>query len=458
MFAAVSGILLAATQQQLDASLLALLVIQAFGAAVVGAFTSLPLAFIGGIALGVVQAMSGKFVGQHPVLQGLDNNMPFLFLFVGLLVIPRPRLQELGRSVRLRLPIRVAPKVGTRYAGIALCLAVSVMIPFLVGTKLASWNAALAVMPLFLSLGLLLRTSGQISLCQVGFAAIGATTFCHALSAGLPWGVTVILAGLVAVPVGAVMAVPAIRLSALYLALATLGFGILIAQFAYSKPYMFGQGASLRAARPHILNLQTDRGYYFLLLACVVLASGAVALVERARLGRLLRGMADSPTALSTLGTNVNVSRVIVFCISAFLAGVSGALTAGLFPSISTDLFPYFGSLIVMTVLIVAGRRTIASAVLAALIFKLPIAYLSGGRVGEWLQLGFGVAAVGAALLVVPGVRSGLARVAASREGRLPPRGARSSFTPAPLLLLNAPSPALHPIGGHGQHAVSTLE
>jgi ABC-type branched-subunit amino acid transport system permease subunit len=458
MFAAISGILLAATQQQLDASLLALLVIQAFGAAVVGAFTSLPLAFIGGIALGVVQAISGKFVGQHPVLQGLDNNMPFLFLFVGLLVIPRSRLQELGRSVRLRLPVRVAPTMRTKYAGIAVCLAVSLVIPFLVGTKLASWNAALAVMPLFLSLGLLLRTSGQISLCQVGFAAIGATTFCHALSAGLPWGITVILAGLVAVPVGAVMAIPAIRLSALYLALATLGFGILIAQFAYSKPYMFGQGASLRAARPHILNLQTDRGYYFLLLACVVLSAAAVALVERARLGRLLRGMADSPTALSTLGTNVNVSRVIVFCISAFLAGVSGALTAALFPSISTDLFPYFGSLIVMTVLIVAGRRTVASAVLAALIFKLPIAYLSGGRVGEWLQLGFGVAAVGAALLVVPGVRSGLAHAAATREGRLPPRGLQSSLMPARSLLLNAPDPALLPIGGHGQHAVSTLD
>lgn len=420
MFASVSGILLASTQQQLDASLLSLLVIQAFGAAVVGAFTNLPLAYAGGLLLGVVQALSGKFVGEYPALQGLDTNMPFLFLFVGLLVIPRPRLQELGRAVRLRPPVR-SDSGSSRRAAIGIGLLAAVVVPYVVDTKLASWNSAMALIPLFLSLGLLVRTSGQISLCQVGFAAIGATTFAHAYHAGIPWLGAVLLAGLVTLPVGAAMSIPAIRLSGLYLALATLGFGILLAQFAYTKDYMFGQGA-LESGRPAVDLLSSDRGYYFVLLGFVVLSCIAVVLVERSRLGRLLRGMADSPTALATLGTSVNVSRVLVFCISAYLAGLSGALTAGLLPAITADVFPYFASLIVMTVLIITGRRTIASAVLAALLYRLPPAYISGDHVGDWLQLAFGVAAIGAAVLVAPNVRAALAEAAARRPGGLPPR------------------------------------
>src|SRR5439155_3441582 len=111
----------------------------------------------------------------------------------------------------------------------------------------------------------------------------------------------------------------------LYLALATFGFGLLMQYLFYPQSYMFGfSGASVSAPRPSFA--QGDRAYYYVLLAFVVAACALLVGIRRSPLGRLLRAMADSPVALSTGGMNVTVLRVLVFCISAFLAGLGGAL------------------------------------------------------------------------------------------------------------------------------------
>ncbi len=400
-FASISGLLLVNTQRTLNIVLLALLVVAAFGAATFGAFRSLPLAYAGGLVLGVTQAVAGKLSAENPSIAGLDTNMPFLFLFVGLLVIPRRKLVELGTRPVRAARARRSPTQGTRAFNSAVILAAlvgAVLIPQVVGTKLPTWTTAAAMVPLFLSLGLLVRTSGQISLCQIGFAAIGATTFGHMLDKGVPFGFALLLAGLVAVPVGALVAIPAIRLSGLYLALATLGFGILLAQFFYTKDYMFGQSVSIETPRPTFWNLDSDKGYFYLLLAVGIASALLVIAIERSRLGRLLRGMSDSPTALTMLGTSTNVARVLVFCISAFLAGVSGALIAGVFQSVNREPFNYFFSLVVLAVLMIMGRRTVPAAILATIALNVPPAYIDNANTSSVLQLAFGATAIAVAL------------------------------------------------------------
>jgi ABC-type branched-subunit amino acid transport system permease subunit len=263
-----------------------------------------------------------------------------------------------------------------------------------VGTRLPIWNTALTQVVLFASLALLVRTSGQISLCHIGFAAIGAAAFGHMLAHGVPWGIAVLLGGLFAVPAGALIAIPAIRLSGLYLGLATFGFGVLLAQYAYNKEWMFGAG-QLQTARPN--GFDSDTSLYYLLLAIAVLAIGLVILVERSRLGRLLRGLADSPVALSTLGTNVNVSRVLVFCLSTFLAGVSGATFASLFGSVNQDSFSYVQSLVALAVMAISGRRTVTIAIVAPILLVVLPGYISDPEVNLMLQVAFGFAAVIAA-------------------------------------------------------------
>jgi len=414
-FAGVSGILFAQNQSQLDINVLSLLVVQAFGAATIARFTNLPMAFVGGLIVGVLQAVIGKATGGTEQLQGLGLTVPFLVLFIGLLVIPRNKLVEVGRMVRARPPAAsiLPPKAR---AGVLLTgLAVLLVIPHVVGAKLPGYNVALTQVLLFVSLHLLVRTSGQISLCHFGFAAVGAAGFGHSANNGVPFVLALLIGGLWCLPLALIVAVPAIRLSGLYLALATLGFGIVLSQFAYSKSYMFG-GGQLLTRRPD--GFASDTRYYYLLLAIAIAGVLLVLVVERSRLGRLLRAMSDSPLALTTLGTSVNISRVIVFAISGFLAGISGGLYASLFGGVTQDAFNYVQSLLALAVLAIAGSRTITAAFLApALLYVVPL-YFTQENATAWLQLGFGLGAMFAAAASQGGVDTWLARGAQRNAAR----------------------------------------
>jgi ABC-type branched-subunit amino acid transport system permease subunit len=196
----------------------------------------------------------------------------------------------------------------------------------------------------------------------------------------------------VAVPVGALVAIPAIRLSGLYLALASFGFGILLERLGYSRDVMFGINGALTAPRPAIAG--GDTAYYYVVLAVLAACLASMALIERSRLGRLLRALADSPLALSTAGTSVNVTRVLVFCLSAFFAGVGGALIGPVTGSINGTSFPSFASLILVAVLVIAGSGLIRSAVLAAAAFIVVPAYIENATFQEGLPAIFGVAAM----------------------------------------------------------------
>ncbi|GAA0636018.1 hypothetical protein GCM10009547_45290 [Sporichthya brevicatena] len=418
IFAATSGVLFASTQNQLDVNILSLLVIQSFGAAALARFRSLPLCLVGGLFVGLLQQVLSKQISAHPNLQGLDINVPFLVLFIALLVMPRGSLVEIGQHVKLKPP-PVSPFSGrTRAAGYVALAVGALLVPHLVGSRLPLWNTAMAQFVLFLSLALLVRTSGQISLCHVGFAAIGAVGFGHLVANGVPWGFAVLLGGLMAVPAGALIAIPAIRLSGLYLGLATLGFGILLAQYGYNKSWMFGFG-SLDTARPPIDALESNTGYYYLLLAIGVAALGVVLLLERSRMGRLLRAMADSPDGLTTLGLSVNITRTAVFCVSTFLAGISGATYAANFGAVNQESFNYVQSLIVLAVMAISGRRTLTIAVVAPILLYVVPGYVDDPDAYLALQLLFGVAALVAAATSAGGLDNFFRREAAEAAERL---------------------------------------
>ena len=243
---------------------------------------------------------------------------------------------------------------------------------------------------LFLSLGLLVRTSGQVSLCQAAFAAIGATTMGHLTAGfGLPWGVALLLAGLAAVPIGAFIAIPAIRLPGVFLALATFGFGVTMEQMGYPLWIMFGSSSLGQAVnRPSFA--QGDIAYYYLALAFAVVAGLLVVWLVRSRLGRLLRGMADSPVALATHGTSVVVTRVLVFCVSAFLAAISGALFGGVVHTVTSSDFTSFSSLTLLALLVIMpGREPWYAFGAGFALVVIPSWISTGATVGDWLNVGF---------------------------------------------------------------------
>lgn len=416
-FAALSGILLAPTLG-LDATLLTLLVVQAFGACAIGLFRSLPLTFAGGLAVGVLAALSTKYL-TSPALVGVPSSVPFIVLLAVLLVAPRSKLPQRSSAIP-GLVVSVRRTSRTSTAGIAVVAAALVAVPFVVGTKLPVWTSFLVYVLIFASLSLLVWTSGQISLCHMSFVALGATTMAH-LNPGVPWLLAVLLAGLATVPLGVVLALPAIRLSGIYLAIATLGFAILMQQVVFPTNVMFGSGLIATASRPDFgpIDPTSDRSLYFVILAVATLCCLALVAITRRRLGRLLRGLAESPTMLGTHGLPTNVTRLIAFCIAAFFAGVGGALAVTQSGSVSGVTFGPIPSLLLVAVLAIAGTRPLLSPLLSAALLALMPAYFTQLDSDRQI-LFFGAVAVTASVVLAKRseIRDWIASAAARSEGR----------------------------------------
>lgn len=396
-FAALSGVLIAPLLSQISSTSLLLLVITAFGAAAVGSFSSLPLTYVGGLAIGVAASICTQYLTTG-LWSELPAALPFVVLFIVVLTARRRRLAERVVSMRTmasswRVPMRL------QGGGAVILLGFLIAAPFFVGSiQLDNWAMFLAYIPLFLSLGLLVRTSGQVSLCQITFVAIGIAVFSHlTVSAHVPWLLALLISGLAVVPVAALLAIPAIRLSGLYLALATLGFGIVVQYMFYSQSYMFGEGGNgLLVPRPAVsfLPFSSDRGYYYLLLIFAVVASLFVVLLERSRLGRLLRAMAGSTTGLSASGTSVNVTKVLVFCLSGFLAAIAGALSGGIPGVASGANYPALLSVTYFALVIISVGGAPWYAVISAAGLGLIPAYFTSPNVTNYLTLIFGVFAM----------------------------------------------------------------
>ncbi|HEY5384687.1 MAG TPA: branched-chain amino acid ABC transporter permease/ATP-binding protein [Acidimicrobiales bacterium] len=397
-FCSMAGLLLA-PGLSLNAVIISTLVVYAFGAAAIGGFSSLPLTFLGGLLVGIAGSLATKYSGSITWLSGLPPAIPFIVLFLALCVTPKAKLAE--RRVVTTLPVKKPWYAPWRVRGMtfAIGLVVLCLIPNLVGDNLAIWASFLADAILLLSLGLLVRVSGQISLCHLAFAAVGAASFAHFTdSFHLPWLLALLLAMLVALPVGAIVAIPAIRLSGLFLALATLGFGILLQYLFYSTNLMFGLTTSgIPAPRPDVsifgLSLASDKGFYYVLLVAAVLSTAVIMVIQRSRMGRLLGALADSPLALETQGATTNVIKVLVFCLSAAFASLAGALIAVEFHYAVGANYDPFLSLVYVALVVIAIGGEPWYALIAALGVSVIPGYFTSSNVTTYLQIFFGVMA-----------------------------------------------------------------
>jgi ABC-type branched-subunit amino acid transport system ATPase component/ABC-type branched-subunit amino acid transport system permease subunit len=330
-----------------------------------------------------------------PWLAGLPSSLPFLVLIVVLLVTPKRKLMRASKTaprpqVRYHAPGRVRLVTG---AGV---LAALLVLPQIVGAaRLDFYTVGLSQVIMILSLGLLVRTSGQVSICHSVFAAIGAVAFSQfAVGLGLPWLVALVLGGLVVVPVGALVALPAIRLSGIYLALATFGFGILVERLLYAREWFFTSfDSGRRMPRPSFA--ATDHSYYYVVLAIAVLTAVSIVVIHQTRLGRSLQGLADAPVAVTALGLSSSVTRVVVFAISAFMAGEAGVLYGcTVHFAIGTDShYTSFYSLVLLATLAIAPFGEPWYGVMGGIAAVVP-AYVTGINTQDWLNVVFGLLAV----------------------------------------------------------------
>src|SRR6266567_4037911 len=228
--AAIGGILIA-PELPLDATQLSLLIVSAYTAAVFGRLRSLPMTFAGAVVVGLVQAYLTGYLPQSQSLQGLQNAAPALLLFLALLVFPHGRLR--GRSIKMH-PVPVPSLRGTAVLAVA-------TVAFGVGLSLVLSQSDLITYGAIFSFGLVALSfvplggySGQISLAQLSLAAIGALTWTHLAPDGQWWAL--IVAVVVAAAAGAVIAVPALRLTGIYLVLGTAAFAVILDEWVFTIP------------------------------------------------------------------------------------------------------------------------------------------------------------------------------------------------------------------------------
>ncbi|MEX2538620.1 MAG: ABC transporter permease [Actinomycetota bacterium] len=388
--AAVAGILIAPILN-LEILNLTLLVVVAYAAAVVGKLKSLPLTFAGAMILGLLSGYLEFRWLQTDKVPGLRGALPTIMLFVVLLVLPEERLR-IGRLAGERGP-RV-PHFMESVQGGAVLIIVALGVSFLLSdADLVRAGQGLALGLVMLSLVVLTGYGGQVSLAQMTFVGVGAFAMARFGAGGNPLGL--LMAPLLAAPIGALVALPALRLQGLYLALATMAFGVLAEYMFFPRSWLFGSGTR-EVPRLDVLGVSfSGEQTFFILLAVVFAILGVVVLMlRRGRFGRLVSAMRDSPSACTTLGVNLTTTKLGVFALSAAMAGLAGAFYGGLRGSAQTNDFLMFQSLPVLLMAVIGGITTVSGALVGGLLLGLLQTQEATGFLGGAVFLFTGAAAV----------------------------------------------------------------
>jgi branched-chain amino acid transport system permease protein len=391
--AGLGGILLVSTVG-LDYYALTLLVINAYAAAALGRLTRLPLTFVGAMGLGLLSSYVTGYLHVDGFLAQVRNVVPALFLFVVVIALPQAQLRVGQVKGIVSAPL---PAFGRTFGwSAALLLLVALLAGSMSEANLLLVGTAATFAIVMLSLVLLTGYGGHVSLAQLTFAGVGALTYAKL---GEPNLYGLLVSVLVSAAVGALVALPVLRLTGLYLALATLAFASVMDKMVFQADWAFGFNGLLPAERLSFLGISVSStgGYVFVMAVFLVLVAWAVLVIRRGVVGRLLIAMRDSPAACGTLGLDQRWFRVVLFALSAGIAGLAGALYAGLRQNIGAGDFIYFNSLLLLLCAAVFGVTSVTGAVLGgAALMELPVLRSDHPSVAGLL---FVVLAVGAVLL-----------------------------------------------------------
>jgi branched-chain amino acid transport system permease protein len=316
-------------------------------------------------------------------------------LFAILIFLPQIRLRV--GQVKGILAANVASARRALAFAVVLLLASSAVMPLLDTTNATRYGIALTDAIAMLSLVLLTGYGGYVSLAQLSFVGVGATVVAK-MDTTSP--VALVVAIVVAAAVGALVALPVLRLTGLYLALATMAFGQLMDNLVFKSNSLYGFGKSLSAKRVSLFgyDFADTKTYVFFMVVVFVLLAVLLLAVRRGPVGRLLIALRDSPAACGTLGLNQRWLRVAVFSVSAGIAGLAGALLAGLHGYSTATDYDEIYSLLLLLAVVVAGVTTMSGAFLGGmLLMLLPVLQENVKSLAglEFLVIGFGAVMLG---------------------------------------------------------------
>jgi len=383
---------------------------KALAAALIGGLTSVRGAFVGGLLVGVTEAM---ILGLFPQKGTLVDGAVFVLILAVLLLRPQglfgaPRPIRSGTSVlRMR---RSKPLVPPKVAIGALAAAV-IAIPMLsdYDVFIFAWMLIAAIVAL--SLNLLTGYAGQISLGHGAFLGAGAAVAAY-LSAIQVWSfaAAIPVAAAAGALTGALVGLPALRIRGMELAVTTLAFAA-----AFEKlllPEILGGRAGLEAERPWLgINFIGNTNYAYLALGGLVIIWWLDRNFTNSRLGRAVAVTRDDETVASSLGISPGYHKLFAFALAGGIAGFAGGLLAYLLQLVSVAQFPMFLSLTFIAAVVVGGLGSRAGVIIGAASFVVIPQLFEGLRL--WGQF-LGGALVIATVIKDPGGVAATARTALS--------------------------------------------
>ncbi|HET9091283.1 MAG TPA: ABC transporter permease [Acidimicrobiales bacterium] len=411
LFAGLAGVLLAPIYPQVNAGNFTALLVAAIAAAAIGGFESLPLTLLGGVALGIVQEVIAGYLPSGSILSsGLRPAFPFVVLAV---VLVSRRSLRAQASVSdplagcdppppsLRPPARMAEvAIGSRvFAGIltaALIVTAAVLVP---GNWEFTLTQGLVLSIVFLSITVLTGLGGQISLCQATFAGAGAFAVGQlAAHFGTPVLLGLVVGGVLAAGLGALIAWPSLRLGGLSVGLLTLSFALVADNVLFLYSWSGGGASGVSVPRPTLagISFAGSSAFFWLVVVLLGLVALAVRLVGAGTTGQELAAIRGSEIGAASIGVNVRRLRVVAFTLSAAVAGVGGGLYASLQQSVSPTDFNYQFSLVYVVVVASIGIYTVAGAIEAGLAYTIFFQLIGNlpSRYSALLGLVFGLVAL----------------------------------------------------------------
>jgi ABC-type branched-subunit amino acid transport system permease subunit len=354
-----------------------LFIVPALAVALVARFQSFAIAAAAGLILGMLQSEVTKVISVAHWLpqQGLPEAIPFIVIVVGMTLVAK------GMRARGEVVVGQNPSLGKPsrpYWTTAMCFAIGLLgLLVLQGSLRYALISSFIWICLALSLVVLTGYVGQVSLAQMAFAGVAAFGLTHLAGEygiGFPFGP--ILASLVAVPLGLVIGLPALRLRGVNLAVVTLAAALVLDSLVFNWTWFTGGLGGTKVGNPSLLgwNLGISQGdayprvifgVFVLLVVCGI--GLLVARLRGAPAGRMMIAVRSNERAAAAAGINVNRTKLFAFALSSWIAGVGGVLFAYAQQTVSPPTFETFSSLTLVAIAFVAGIGRISGAIFAGI-------------------------------------------------------------------------------------------
>jgi ABC-type branched-subunit amino acid transport system permease subunit len=376
VLAALAGILIAPIAT-IQPSTYVLFIVPALAVALVARFQSFAIAAAAGLILGMLQSETTKVISIAHWLpqQGLPEAIPFIVIVVGMTLVAK------GMRARGEIVIGQNPSLGRPsrpYWTTLFCFAVGTLGLFaLQGSLRYALISSFIWTCLALSLVVLTGYVGQVSLAQMAFAGVSAFALTHiAAQLGIGFPFAPILASLVAVPLGLVIGLPALRLRGVNLAVVTLAAALVLDSLVFNWTWFTGGLGGTTVGNPSLLgwNLGISQGdayprvIFGIVVLLVVCGIGLmVARLRHAPAGRMMIAVRSNERAAAAAGIDVNRTKLFAFALSSWIAGVGGVLFAYAQQTVSPPTFETFSSLTLVAIAFVAGIGRISGAVFAGI-------------------------------------------------------------------------------------------